>query len=152
MADTSDIEIRMLSQARYVCIGRSAAEAAARAVGMDEQTAGQVKLAVGEALANVIHHGYNDCPDHPIWLKLSPYAHDGTGGLEVVIEDECGQVDLSTIKGRKLEDIRPGGLGVHLIQQVMDYVEYRQREGGCGLTLIMRKNLRHQPNQAAVGN
>ena len=45
------------------------------------------------------------------------------------------------IKSRDLDDIRPGGLGVNIIRQVMDEVSYERRERiGMRLTLIKRIN------------
>jgi hypothetical protein len=39
-----------------------------------------------------------------------------------------------------LDDIRPGGLGVYIIREIMDEVRYEKREGGgMRLTLTKRK-------------
>jgi len=37
--------------------------------------------------------------------------------------------------------VRPGGLGVHIIHQVMDSVEYKNQSEGIGNVLEMRKQL-----------
>ena len=51
------------------------------------------------------------------------------------------QVDPESIQPRDLDDIRPGGLGVHIIREVMDEVAYEKRQGpGMRLTMI-----KHQP-------
>jgi hypothetical protein len=74
-------------------------------------------------------------------LKLWPLDDDGEfgPGVCIVIEDEARQVDPAKIKGRDLDDIRPGGLGVHIIRQVVDRAEYAPREhAGMRLTLIKR--------------
>ncbi len=47
-------------------------------------------------------------------------------------------IDPSTISGRDLGDVRPGGLGVHIIRSTMDKVRYRPRPGG-GMLLRMVK-------------
>jgi anti-sigma regulatory factor (Ser/Thr protein kinase) len=54
--------------------------------------------------------------------------------------DDYGQfVDPAQIKSRPLDDVRPGGLGVHLMQKVMDEVTYaKNRWGGTSLTLRKR--------------
>ena len=52
------------------------------------------------------------------------------------------QVDPATIKSRDLDDIRPGGLGVHIIGSVMDQVEY-QKAPEAGMMVRMTK-LIHQ--------
>ena len=48
------------------------------------------------------------------------------------------QVDVELIKSRALDDIKPGGLGVHLIQTVMDEATWVKREDG-GMKLTMKK-------------
>ena len=60
--------------------------------------------------------------------------------LEIVIEDDARQVDLDTIRSRDLEDVRPGGLGVHLITEIMDEAVYEHRAEG-GMRLRMHKRL-----------
>jgi hypothetical protein len=89
-----------------------------------------------------------------IWPK--PSSESERGSLKIVIEDEARQVDPDQIKSRELDDIRPGGLGVHIIRQVMDEVTYERREG-AGMRLTMAKSVKHtvppeQPGMAAGGN
>ena len=38
-------------------------------------------------------------------------------------------VDKTKVRARDLDDIRPGGLGVHFINEVMDEVEFLDNEG-----------------------
>jgi anti-sigma regulatory factor (Ser/Thr protein kinase) len=59
-------------------------------------------------------------------------------GIRVIISDRAPQVDPHTIVGRNLDDIRPGGLGTHIMKTIMDEVEYTHRQGG-GMTLRMFK-------------
>jgi len=139
MDEHSDLEIRIVSNPRYICAVRLAIESAARSLGAAEQTCGELALVVGEALANVIKHGYQDQTDRPIWVTGSPMQDDGRRCFEVVIEDESQGVDLDQIKSRPLDEVRPGGLGVHLIQCIMDQVEYSHRQDGVGVRLRMRK-------------
>src|SRR5687768_7458336 len=119
MPEPADISIRLLSQPRYLSVARAAVETAALRMGLDEDQAGKVTLAVDEAIANVIRHGYKGEHDRPIWVRMTPVTRDGVPGMEIIIEDECTGVDLKKIKGRALEEVRPGGLGVHIITGVM---------------------------------
>ena len=68
--------------------------------------------------------------------------HGEPPGIEIRIRDYGQQVDLAKIAGRDLGDIRPGGLGVHLIRAMMSSADYFHAPGG-GLLLIMRKSLNH---------
>ena len=69
----------------------------------------------------------------------------------IVIEDEARQIDPAFIKGRELDDVRPGGLGVHIIREVMDVVEYESRDGvGMRLTLFKQLGTQDEPQSAAA--
>jgi len=132
------VRLEMKSQPRYLSGARDMVAAIARRLGFHDGDCGQIALAVDEALCNVIRHGYDRVPDKPIWLSIWPYESQGeTVGIQIVIEDEAKQVDTEQIKGRELEDVRPGGLGVYIIQQVMDYCQFEKRdEVGMRLTLV----------------
>ena len=56
----------------------------------------------------------------------------------LIIRDFGKQVDPDCIKSRDLDDVKPGGLGVHLIKSIMDEVKYRRHEEG-GMELRMSK-------------
>jgi len=119
---------------------RDAVSRAAAGVGFSEQVIAQIVLAVDEAIGNVIKHGYEGRPGQPIDVNIGSTDADGRPALEVTICD-CGrQVAPESIVGRQLEDVRPGGLGTHIIRNVMDEVEYSVRQP-CGMRLRMLKRL-----------
>jgi anti-sigma regulatory factor (Ser/Thr protein kinase) len=98
---------------------------------------------VDEALTNVIRHGYDNRRDGKIFVRIVTLQNeDGDEGLEIRIRDFGKQVDLVRICGRDLADIRPGGLGVHLIRAMTNTAEYSHAEGG-GMVLTMRKFKSH---------
>lgn len=128
----------MRSQPRLLAAARAMVMQFAQRIGFPDSACGQISLAVDEALCNVINHGYQRRPDGPIWLNLWALDGDDQPGLKVVIEDRARQVDPAQIQSRDLEDIRPGGLGVHIIREIMDEARYEKREGG-GMRLTMIK-------------
>lgn len=150
----------MVSDVRYLAGARELVAGVAKRMGFSHDSSSHLALAVDEALCNVIRHGYKQAPGKPIWVKIWPLEDDGEHGpgVLIVIEDEAQQVDVSKIQGRDLDDIRPGGLGVHIIRQVVDQAEYRAREEvGMCLTLVKRTDgpsarrtraLTHQCNSA----
>ncbi len=138
------IRLELRSNPLLLCGVRELLACVAARLGFPDDACTQIKLATDEALCNVIRHGYDKQPDRPIWVTVhwdgQPDAR-GTGALRIVIEDEARQVDPETIRGRDLDDIRPGGLGVHIIRQVMDEVTYERRDGqGMRLTMVKRIN------------
>ncbi|MFG0251953.1 MAG: ATP-binding protein [Phycisphaerales bacterium JB038] len=140
--DGPHIRFEMRSQARYLSSARAMAAAVAERYGFDDCTCGQIALAVDEALSNVIKHGYSREPEGRIWLSIDPIEREGrVEAIRIVIEDRAQQVELEKIKSRDLDDVRPGGLGVHIIRELMDSAEWCKRpEGGMRLTLLKRRN------------
>ncbi|MBX3358926.1 MAG: ATP-binding protein [Phycisphaeraceae bacterium] len=149
MDQPSEIRIEMMSNPLYLSGAREMVASVARRLAFTDEACGQIALAVDEALCNVIRHGYGRAPDRPIWISLTPVGGVATPGssdnptvaLRIVIEDDAKQVDPTTIKSRNLEDVRPGGLGVHIIRHVMDDVSYERRSdnSGRGMRLTMTK-------------
>lgn len=139
------VKVELLSQPRYLSGARELVSAVAKRFGFDDGCCGQIALAVDEALCNVIRHGYNRREDGRIWISIWPSPTDNGSvttepqGIRIVIEDEARQVEPDQIKGRELEEIRPGGLGVHIIKQVMDTVRWEKR-GPVGMRLTMNKS------------
>jgi serine/threonine-protein kinase RsbW len=136
MTDRPDLQVELVSNPMYLCGVREMVTQISRQLGFADMQCSQIALAVDEALANVMKHGYSGSPDGRIWLKLMPIS-GSDGGVKIVIEDEARQVDPDKIKGRDLEDIRPGGLGVHIIREVMDQAKYEKRDKvGMRLTMV----------------
>ncbi len=135
-----EIELKLTSDPMYLCGARELVGCIARRIGFDDMDCSKIALAVDEALSNIIRHGYDKAFDRPIWLGISPISasSDSIGGIVITIEDEARQVDPGKMKGRDLDDIRPGGLGVHIIQEVMDEVRYEKR-ARRGMRMVMTK-------------
>jgi len=144
MSDRPHIRIELMSNPVYLAGVRDLVSVVAQRLGFGDADRAQIALAVDEALCNIIRHGYDRRTDCPIWLSMWPISENGSvRGLRIMIEDEAKQVDPTRIKGRDLEDIKPGGLGVHIIREVMDEAVYEKRDGGVGgmrLTLVKLKD------------
>ena len=115
---------------------RAALHAAVDQTGFGAEEAAQIILAIDEALTNIIRHGYGGPCGKPIDIGLVSLSEGGRAGIRVTIRDFGRQVDPAVICGRDLDDVRPGGLGVHIIRSVMDEVNYgRAEEGGMRVTM-----------------
>lgn len=111
----------------------------AEAAGWSDPQIADIVLAVDEALANVIRHAYDGRRNGRILISGRQIEEpSGRCCIEVVIRDFGRQVDPATICSRDLDDIRPGGLGVHIIRSVTDVAEYSRAEGG-GMQLRLCK-------------
>jgi anti-sigma regulatory factor (Ser/Thr protein kinase) len=96
----------------------------------DEEVAARVVMALDEACTNILRHVY--CVQvKPVRLEMR-WMRDR---LRFTLRDYGKPCDPLTIKGRNWDDIRPGGLGVSIIQEVFDRVEYAPQARGTKLTL-----------------
>lgn len=138
MSRDPDISIRIFSAPEFLRPVRVMMDALAGQCGFDDHSCGHISLAMDEALANVMRHGYKGQRDGRIWISV--WTHESPEALEVVIEDLGVSVDPCSIRSRDLDDVRPGGLGVHFIRHTMDECSWEQRPGG-GMRLRMLKRV-----------
>lgn len=97
----------------------------------------RVVLAIDEATANVIRHAYGGDPSGRMSLDIWRRG----GELHFVLRDWADAVDPSRIKPRDLGECRPGGLGINLIDMVMDRWGFEAPQDGKGNVLRMVKRL-----------
>ncbi len=102
-----------------------------------------VNLALDEILTNTISYGYADDEPHQIEISVRPEAE----ALIIVIVDDSAAFDLSNAPipdiGASLEERPLGGLGLFLVHQVMDSVEYR-REGERNIVTLKKNRTEEQ--------
>lgn len=131
MFDT--IEIKIPGKPLFLKIIRAAVASICEIAGFCPDDVHNIVLAVDEACSNIIKHTYGGPTDEQIHAKIF-ISYDR---FEIRLRDFGKKIDIKQIKPRKLEEIRPGGLGVHLIKTVMDEVEYsNQFDKGNQVTLI----------------
>jgi anti-sigma regulatory factor (Ser/Thr protein kinase) len=100
-------------------------------------------LAIEEIATNCIKYGYDDPKSHVIEVKLTL---SGTNDLVVTVVDdghpfnplEAGQPDLSVA----VEERPIGGLGIYLLRQLCDGMEY-VREGGRNRLTLRKAAKKH---------
>jgi len=98
----------------------------------------QIILAAGEASMNIVQHAYKG-GDALKRIKVDLNLINKTLILDFF--DEGLKADSSKIKPRKLEDIRPGGLGTHFIKMVMDEVQWGESKDNWVNHLILKKKI-----------
>ena len=92
-------------------------------------------IAIGEACQNVVRHAYKDVDDGEATLDIQ--CRDGM--LEFCLLDTAPPVDREKVKPVWPKEVHPGGLGVCLIHNIMDRVEYLPAPSGQGNLLRMIK-------------
>jgi len=97
----------------------------------------EIVIAINEACMNVMRHGYGSAQDKDIIIELHRRGSD----LVFKIMDFAAPVDESRIRPRPIEDVRPGGLGTHFIQELMDDARYMPAPPGIGNVFQMTKKI-----------
>ena len=132
------LEYQFHAQASELCGVRQKLREALEQRCASESLINCIILAVGEACMNIIQHAYGAedrgdiilevrCHGDSLTFRLRDFAHHKT----------C----LEEMRSRPLDEIRPGGLGCHLINEIMDEVRLVDCGGACGNVLQMKKRL-----------
>jgi len=135
--ETKSIDLSIKSHPENLKRVRSLITSALLITRISEQDSQNIILAVVEACANIIKHGYKNDYNQKIdlFIKLE------TKSLTISIIDNGSKFDINTIEPRDVYEIKPGGLGIHIIKQVMDIVEYSQTPQGLNKIKMVKKLL-----------
>ena len=116
---------------------RDAVTDAAMLSGCGEETVRDLVLAVDEACQNVIRHAYsgNEAGDMVVDVRREDDE------IVVLLRDFAAPVDVTKVKPRDIDDVKPGGLGTYLMQQCMDEVTFMPPPADGGNLLRMAKKI-----------
>lgn len=148
------LRLSLESNPEALCLVRAALQRATEILHFNEPQSRAIVRSVDEALANVIRHAYEGRAGRPIEvtcrrLFAKPDAKNAQG-LEILLSDSGIPVDPKKLHGRRLEEIRPGGLGLHFMKQSMDVVEFR-RDNGKNLLRMVKYLAPSGPGQKPEG-
>jgi len=134
------LKLHLESNPQALGLVRAAVERAAELLHFHEVESRAIVRSVDEALANVIRHAYHGKTGCPIEVTCRHLHSTQSGtcvsGIEIVLRDSGVCADPAKMKGRPLEEIRPGGLGLHFMRQSMDEVEFTRKKGKNQLRLV----------------
>ena len=104
--------------------------------GFSKKEARMIVLAVDEACSNIMKYAYAGDTTKTISITVTNEADQ----ITVRLVDLGKKVDAAKIAPRKLDEIRPGGLGTHFMGAVFDTVAYDTgQDQGTVLTLVKKK-------------
>lgn len=129
------VRLRAPSAAVSLKMIRAGVRAAAVEAGFSDIAAHDVMLAVDETCQNVIRHAYGGRDDGSIVIDIERHGNR----FVVFVRDYAPPIDVDKIQPRELDDIRPGGLGTHLIREIMDEVEFLEPPADGGNILRLAK-------------
>jgi anti-sigma regulatory factor (Ser/Thr protein kinase) len=134
------LRLKLTSDPEILSVVRSAVTSLAEKLGFPAAESRALTRAIDEALANIICHAYGGRPGQPIELLCRRVQVRTRGrqraGLEIVLVDHGTAADRKKFCGRDLDDIRPGGLGMHFIQNGSDTMQYSRRANRNRLRLV----------------
>ena len=99
----------------------------------------ELVLAIAEAAQNIVKHAYKDIEDTSDKMEIKISLKDNE--LEIGFFDKGRAVDQDNVRHRKIDDVKPGGLGTFFIQQIMDAVVFKEGEKPWINHLVLTKKL-----------
>jgi len=134
------LSLQLESNPEALCLVRATLQRATEILRFPEEDSRAIVRSVDEALANVIRHAYRGQGGLPIqvtcrriWTREESAAPEG---IEILLEDSGVPASPDELKGRDLDELRPGGLGLHFIKESMDVVEFKRENGRNLLRLV----------------
>ena len=106
---------------------------------IDQNLKDELVLAIAEAAQNIVKHGYKgvDSTTDKMQIKISMKDSE----LEIGFFDKGKAVVPENVQHRKLDDIKPGGLGTFFIKQIMDAAVFKKDEKGWVRHLVLTKKI-----------
>lgn len=128
MGNTSTYRKTLPASTKNLSEARNFVADYARKNGFDSQQISDIRLAVDEAVTNIIKHAYNGEEDHTIEIELT-FKDDR---ICVELFDTGTTFSLKTFKQpnieEKIKQKKRGGMGVYLIHSLMDDVSYGRED------------------------
>jgi serine/threonine-protein kinase RsbW len=122
---------------------RSELESISAKFGVPEKSLIQLQIALDEIASNVIKYGWYDGGNHELCIRITGRRDR----IEVEIVDDGRAFDprQAPTPARALPGARrrPGGVGLHMVKQLVDNLEY-ERIGGRNRTLITKRYARRR--------
>ena len=97
-----------------------------------------VSLALEEIFANIVHYAYEDNEEHLVKIHIN--IRDSLLSLEIKDDGKPFNPLAIPVANTKapFEERKIGGLGIHLVRNLIDELEYKQNKGNNVLTMKVR--------------
>ena len=108
-------------------------------VNINQDLKDELVLAIAEAAQNIVKHAYKGVEDTKDHMQIKISMKDNQ--LEIGFYDKGKPVVSENIQHRKLDDIKPGGLGTYFIKQIMDDAVFKKDQQQWVNHLVLTKRL-----------
>lgn len=143
MRQASDfVEMIIPAQPEYVGIVRLTASGVSNRMGYTYDDIEDIKVAVSEACTNAVNHAYQQDENGKITVGFGVFSDR----LEIMVVDRGQSFDFDKVyqdlgpinEETSVDQMSEGGLGLFLIETLMDKVEF---SGDAGVVVMMTKYL-----------
>ena len=108
-------------------------------IDLPQEQKDELVLAIAEAAQNIVKHGYKGVEETEDRMEIKISLKDGK--LEIGFFDKGKTVVPKNVQHRKLDDIKPGGLGTFFIKQIMDGAVFKKDQKGWVNHLVLTKKI-----------
>lgn len=135
------IEMKVPAKAQYIGVARLAISGLASRLGFTFDEIEDLKIASSEAVTNAVQHAYED-EEGEVIIGCALFEDK----IEIMIADHGKSFDFEETKKQvgpyneteEVKFLREGGLGLYLMETLMDEVKVHHKEG---VTIFMTKYL-----------
>ena len=129
--DGRAVKLRIPAKPEYITLVRLALSGLARLRPLDEETLGDLKLAVTEACSNSVRHAYKDGREGAVEVVYE--LHNDR--LVVEVSDDGEGFTVADDAAADAGALTEGGLGIAIIRELADELELGPGAGGKGSRL-----------------
>ena len=108
-------------------------------INLPQEQKDELVLAIAEAAQNIVKHAYKDIAETSDRMEIKISLKDNN--LEIGFFDKGKAVIPENIQHRKLDDIKPGGLGTFFIKQIMDAAVFKKDQKEWVNHLVLTKKI-----------
>ena len=139
MLDDRTVEVNLPNVSGYERIAMECSASFAKIGGLVKERIDDLKTAVAEACLNAMEHGNRDHPESRVIITMylgdkdfKVSVMDAGDGMSIIPQ----HIDIK----KKIEGLEPpNGLGLFLIQQLVDQVEFKKMNGGGHVVKMVLK-------------
>jgi len=136
------IEIKVPAKAQYVGVARLTISGLASRIGFSFDEIEDLKIASSEAITNAVQHAYKEDEEGEVIIGCALFADK----IEIMVADDGRSFNFEETKKcvgpysdqEEVKFLREGGLGLYLMETLMDEVKVYHEEG---VTILMTKYL-----------
>ena len=108
-------------------------------INIPQEQKDELVLAIAEAAQNIVKHGYKGIENTTDKMQIKISLNNNE--LEIGFFDKGKEVVPGNVQHRKLDDIKPGGLGTFFIKQIMDAAVFKKDQKGWVNHLVLTKKI-----------